>query len=111
MRLILFEIGVGAFGAAVQEGLYWWNVRKKLDDQEIQKIKAHFGAYILIVLAMIFCSGVAGYLWFRPAHETARTYLLFGAAFPVLFKKVVDAFISDSPKLGNGTLRAYLKAS
>jgi len=62
-------------------------------------------------------SGIASYVWFSPDRQAARTYLLFGAAFPVLFKKAVDAFIPAQTRLGTKeeakkkVLKNYFKAA
>jgi hypothetical protein len=99
MTVPQFDISVGMFGAILQELLYWYNARTKLDSEESRTILRSAG-YWLVVIAMAIGAGVASYLWFKPNQQAARTYLLFGAAFPVLFKKAVDAFIPNQTHLG-----------
>jgi hypothetical protein len=110
-----FDILVGTFGAVLQELLFWYNAKTKLDTEEYRAIltSAH---YWIVVTAMAIGSGIASYLWFSPEQQSARTYLLCGAAFPVLFKKAVDAFI-PAQRLGvereakKKVLQSYFKAA
>ena len=52
-----------------------------------------------------------------PDQQAARTYLLFGAAFPALFKKAVDAFVPKQTRLGENVeakknvLKNYFKTA
>jgi hypothetical protein len=111
-----FAVVVGTFGAILQELLFWYNARTKLDTEEYRAILAST-RYWIVLMAMVVGSGIASYLWFRPTAQEARTYLLFGAAFPALFKKAVDAFIPAQTHLGakeevkRKVLRDYFKAA
>ncbi len=110
------NIAIGAFGAILQELLFWYNAKTKLDTEEYRSILGS-ARYWIIVIAMVIASGIASYVWFSPEQQAARTYLLFGAAFPVLFKKAVDAFIPTQTHLGvkedteKKVLRNYFKAA
>jgi len=106
----VFDISVGTFGAILQELLFWYNARTKLSTEDYKAIAMSPG-YWVVVTAMAIGSGIASYLWFRPDQQSARTYLLCGAAFPVLFKKAVDAFIPAQTKLGQNTLTKYFRAN
>jgi hypothetical protein len=122
MTPAVFGIAVGTFGAVLQELLFWYNAKDKLESQEYRAIIAS-AKYWIVVSAMAVGSGIAAYLWFSPDQQAARTYLLFGAAFPVLFKKSVDAFIRSPGTPLGGTaeekqrdakekiLKNYFKAS
>lgn len=117
-----FAILIGMFGAVLQELLFWYNLKAKLESAPYRELLTS-PAYWGIVLAMIVGSGIASYVWFAPEQQTPRTYLLFGAAFPVLFKKALDAFIPKQARLGSGSqsninqpathqiLRTYFRAS
>jgi len=111
-----FAIAVGTFGAILQELLFWYNARTKLESGEYRAILTS-PRYWIVVAAMAVGSGIAAYLWFSPSAQEGRTYLLFGAAFPVLFKKAVDAFIPAQTQLGakeetkKKILRNYFKAA
>jgi hypothetical protein len=120
MKPFMFAILVGTFGAVLQELLFWYNAKTKLATEEYRAILTSPG-YWIIVTAMAIGSGISAYIWFSPDMQAARTYLLFGAAFPVLFKKAVEAFIPTQTKLGaeregkkpskKNTLTDYFKAS
>jgi uncharacterized BrkB/YihY/UPF0761 family membrane protein len=117
MNPVAFSISVGTFGAILQELLFWYNAKTKLETKEYKDILTS-KSYWIVVSAMAIGSGIASYFWFLPEHQTARTYLLFGAAFPALFKKAVDAFISKQDHLGLETeeakpsvLRNYFSAA
>jgi hypothetical protein len=111
-----FSIAVGTFGAILQELLFWYNARYKLGTEEYRAILTS-ARYWIVVTAMAIGSGIAAYVWFSPDQQAARTYLLFGAAFPVLFKKAVDAFIPAQTHLGidkeskKKILQNYFKAA
>jgi hypothetical protein len=116
MKPAAFAIVVGTFGAVLQELLFWYNARTKLDTEEYRAILAS-PRYWIVVTAMAIGSGIASFMWFAPDQQVGRTYLLFGAAFPVLFKKAVDAFVPAQTKLGANeetkkrVLRNYLRAA
>jgi hypothetical protein len=115
MSLAVNDIAIGSFGAILQELLFWYNARTKLDTEEYRAILDSV-RYWLVVTAMIIGSGIASYVWFSPDQQAARTYLLFGAAFPVLFKKAVDAFNPARTHLGKedakiNALTNYFKVS
>ena len=116
MTPALSDIAIGTFGAILQELLFWYNARTKLDTEEYRAILTS-ARYWVVVTAMGIGSGIAAHVWFSPNQQAARTYLLFGAAFPVLFKKAVDAFIPAQTHLGAAAetkqrvLRNYFKAA
>jgi hypothetical protein len=90
---------VGSFGALLQEILFWYEARTKLSAPKYSAL-LRSGAYWFITVLMILGAGIGTWLWFEPATESTRTYLLLGAAFPIIFKKVVAAFIPKATKLG-----------
>jgi hypothetical protein len=114
MRSVLFACAVGTFGAILQELLFWYNAKTKLGTDEYRNI-LHSPGYWIISILMAIGSGIASYLWFRPSIEEARTYVLFGAAFPVLFKKAVDAFVPAQTTLGGGKpvnpIKSYFRSA
>ena len=115
MTPVLFSIAVGTFGAILQELLFWYNARTKLDTDEYRAILKS-ARYWLVFIAMALGAGVASYLWFSPVPQAAKTYLLFGAGFPVLIKKAVDAFNPPQTHLGpdeakSEVLHNYFRAS
>jgi hypothetical protein len=121
MTPAIFAIAIGTFGAILQELLVWYNARKKLETEEYRALFAST-KYWTVVTAMAIGAGIAAWVWFYPDQQAPRSYLLFGAAFPVLFKKAVDAFIPAKTALGQGpedkqvaarknVLRNYFQAS
>jgi hypothetical protein len=109
-------IEVAAFGAFLQELFYWYDARTKLFQAKYKAILSNPG-YWLFAVAMILASGAGTWIWFDPDPQKPRTYLLMGAAFPVIFKKLVAAFISKETKLGARTeekgskIKTYFAAS
>ena len=92
-------VEVSAFGAFLQELVFWYDARAKLAQVRYKAILYSPGYWILAIL-MLLSSGAGTWIWFDPDPQRPRTYLLMGAAFPVLFKKLVAAFISKETKLG-----------
>jgi hypothetical protein len=90
---------IGAFGAFLQELLFWYDARTRLTAAKYRALLKSAGYWVVTPL-VIACSGVGSWLWFEPNVQSARTYLLIGAAFPIVFKKVVAAFVPKATKLG-----------
>lgn len=109
-------IEVAAFGAFLQELVFWYDARTKLTQTKYKKILCSPGYWFFAILMML-ASGAGTWIWFDPDPQKPRTYLLMGAAFPVLFKKLVAAFISKETKLGMTTeeeqsqVKTYFAAS
>ena len=109
-------IEVAAFGAFLQELVFWHDARTKLIQAKYKTILRSPGYWIFAILMML-SSGAGTWIWFDPDPQKPRTYLLMGAAFPVLFKKLVAAFISKGTKLGLNTdaelskVKTYFAAS
>jgi hypothetical protein len=99
MTPLMFVILTAGFGAILQELLFWYNARFTLGQAKYRALLRSPGYWVL-VLAMAIGSGFACYLWFSPNLQAPRTNLLFGAAFPALFKKAVGAFVSKETHLG-----------
>lgn len=111
----IFVIFTAAFGALLQELLFWYGARWTLGKAKYRGLLRSAG-YWMLVIAMAIGSGIACYLWFSPDFQASRTNLLFGAAFPALFKKAVGAFISKETRLGaersaDGTLIDYFRVA
>jgi hypothetical protein len=108
-------IEVAAFGAFLQELVFWWDARTRLAQSKYIKILRSPGYWFFGSL-MILASGVGTSIWFDPDPQAPRTYLLMGAAFPIIFKKLVAAFISKETKLGvatekdQSTIKTYFAA-
>lgn len=83
-------------GALAQEVLHWYGLRSRLARPDVARLVRSPG-YWLITLAMIGVSGVGTALVYGgPASRPGISFVL-GAAFPVLFKKLIAAAITRSP--------------
>jgi hypothetical protein len=81
---------VGWLGALLHELVYLYGIKGRLQQKQFKTIFS-YPSYWIIVCAMTLGSGLAGYFWFAPDVQPLRTYLLFGAAFPILFKRAMTA--------------------
>lgn len=106
-------IVIAAFGAIAQEFLHWYNLSRKLEPKEFSKLyKSRFKWPISIGVVLI--SAIGSWILFHDKFDGDFTYqFLSGAAFPSLFKKLSEAFITRT-QLGviddfNTTVKSYLK--
>ncbi len=97
----LAHVLIGSFGAFLQEILFWYEARTKLSARKYRALLESVGYWVTTGL-MVVGAGVGSWLWLwsEPALQNPRTYLLLGAAFPIIFKKVVAAFIPKATRLG-----------
>lgn len=81
---------VAAFGSSLQELSYWYDARARLALKKYQAM-LRSSTYWIITMLMIVGSGAATLIWINldPSMYELRDYLLFGAAFPLIFKKAV----------------------
>lgn len=89
---------VALLGAILQETAHWYSIRNRLEVPQYEKLMTSSG-YWAVTIIMI-AGGSAGTLaWYYDTtpSPTMKEYLVMGAAFPVIFKKVVQAFVSSSP--------------
>lgn len=92
-----------AFGSAVQELAYWWELRFKLSQKKYQE-QMRSVAYWIIVLAMVVGSGIGTVIWFASQSTAPKDALILGAAFPLIFKHAVGV-VEARPNLGGGVPR------
>lgn len=94
-------IALAIFGAITMELVHWYELRNKLEEEDTQKlIKSKY--YWIITMSMIVISGFGTYiLFFEKALKMSIPFVL-GAAFPTIFRKVVES--SQSRDLGNNNL-------
>lgn len=113
-RIIL----LACFGAFLQELIHWHGIRRKLEIKRYKKEMRSFGYWVLTV-AMIIASGFGTYFWYEQAINLhSFQYIVTGAAFPLLFKKIVQLFIDNKPQLGESddnnfasNIKTYFEAS
>ncbi|MEV8213959.1 hypothetical protein [Leifsonia sp. NPDC077715] len=86
-------------GAAALEVLTWYQLRDRLKQAKYKALLRSSG-YWIVTTATIVISGFGALLLFSDRLNAAELFLA-GAAFPVLFKKLIAAFVVKSPvKLG-----------
>jgi hypothetical protein len=95
----LSPILIGSFGALLQEILFWHEAKAKLSVRKYRALLKSVGYWVVTAL-MIAGAGIGSWLWFEPATQNPKAYLFVGAAFPILFKKVVAALIPKATHLG-----------
>ena len=99
---------VAALGASLQELIYWYDLRRKMGDEGGKLAK--LPSYWLITALMIVGSAFGTAVWYVDSGtQSPRTYLLVGAAFPLLLKKAVSAFGTSPVKLGSIGLMSYFR--
>ena|SRR5215831_11759121 len=91
---MLSVMGIAALGAALQELVHWYTLRGRLSDPEYAS-EIRSASYWIITVLMILGAGAGTTAWYydQSQHTTTREYLLMGAAFPTLFKKLVQALL------------------
>lgn len=97
---------IAAVGAGLQELVFWYELRARLEAHNYRALRSS-AAYWITTVLMIIGSGVGAVIWFYPDSTTLRTYLLTGAAFPLLLKKGVAALGANQPSV-LGTRRSFL---
>jgi len=94
-----FAVGTACFGGCLQELVHWYDAKTQLSSAKYDKL-LRSARYWIVCGLMIIASGIGTWVWYYPESQTLRTYLLCGAAFPIVFKKLVSVFISRERKLG-----------
>ena len=102
---------ISAFGALVQEVLWWFNARHSLDAQRYRRLIRSPGYWITTILFTLIAGGVI-VVWFMGAPPPSpRTLLLSGAGAPLLIKQGLKA-LTPQQHLGESegfSLRDYLQ--
>lgn len=97
-----------ATGAFTQEAIYWLGLRKQLDVGEFEAMcRSKFNW--LMSLVMILASSLVTFFWFQDNSVDTREALVFGAAVPALFKQLITAGSPSAVRLGESSLRSYLR--
>ena len=92
---------VACFGALCIELVSWFDQRKNIGESEKKIISSGF--YWFITIGMIVVSGIGTYIVFfeADAHIKLKIPFILGAAFPTIFKKIVQISQEKSlPHLG-----------
>jgi hypothetical protein len=96
------------FGAAIQEVIYWFDLRRNLDNDEYVKLRRSL-AYWVVTALMIVGSAIGTAIWFSDETVSPKNAMVFGAAFPLFLKHVVSAAGSRARLGTKDVLRSYFK--
>lgn len=91
---------VASLGAGIQELAYWYEIKEKISAEKYQSL-IRSPSYWLVVILMILASGIGTAIWYVEQPQVLRTYLLTGAAFPLVLKKAIAVtLLGEKTKLG-----------
>ena len=85
-------------GAALQELVHWYDIRNTLTQKRYVTL-LRSPAYWLITALMVLGSSLGTWIWLDGENQSLRTFLITGAAFPLILKKAVSA-IRNGQHLG-----------
>lgn len=92
-----------AAGAIIQEILYWYGKRFEILKAK-PKAQSNWISYAIITVLMVVASASGTFIWFEDRHGDIllRDAMLFGAAFPAIFKIGAKSYASSgsATKLG-----------
>lgn len=103
-------IAIASFGALCQELAHWYDLRHKLEHRQYEKL-LHSWKYWLITFIMIAISGIGTWLLYGDKLNLKDVFFIMGAAFPIIFKKLVVT-IGNEVRLGGkqeSTLMYYFR--
>ncbi|HYG47863.1 MAG TPA: hypothetical protein VD846_07955 [Allosphingosinicella sp.] len=99
-QLLLLAATAG-LGAVLQEFLYWYNLRHRLDEAEYRKLIRSPG-YWMVVALWIIIAAVLAMLYFEGRLEATKwDALLFGVGLPLFIKQLGKAQ-TGTDTLGSG---------
>jgi len=99
---------IAAFGSAVQEVIHLYDLRSKLHEETSTFLKSW--KYWAITLAMIVVSGIGTWILYGDNLTIKSVIFILGAAFPLLFKKLVaGATNKKETELGGFSAIDYFK--
>jgi hypothetical protein len=111
----MFEaLSLGMLGSLLQELLHWYRLRFELSDEKYRRVLSS-ARYWIITGLMIVGSGVCTAIWFGDVKFDkvgSKDLLIFGAAFPLIFKKVVEVVESKEDaktRLGANDISSIFK--
>jgi len=95
---------IAALGAIFQELMYWYGKRHEIFENGITTNKRGVYIYLVIVIFVVVGSSAGTYIWFhdRQSPPPLIDVLVFGAAFPALFKVLAKGAVKtgSETKLG-----------
>jgi hypothetical protein len=86
-------IGAAVVGALCQEAFHWFGLRHRLHEAKFRKM-IRSPDVIAVTLLVLILSPVGAWIWCKDdgVHYPDRTYMVLGAAFPLLLKKAVEGY-------------------
>jgi hypothetical protein len=100
---------IAAFGSMVQEVIHLYDLRNKLHLEELTPILSSW-KYWAITGAMILVSGVGTWVLYGDNLIIKSVIFILGAAFPLLFKKLVAGATNNrETELGGFSAVDYFK--
>lgn len=101
---------IAGFGAFVQEFFHWYDLRKKLHLKEYQKLLKSKSYWIIVILTIIISALGVYILYKEKIADSPDLQMILGAAFPLLFKKLVSGVSTTEQQLGDTkTFKNYFK--
>src|ERR1700733_1437230 len=103
-------LGASAFGSLFQEFLHWSTLRERLSAPAYRRFRAKTDAWFATI-GMVVLSTIGAYLWTidDTVRYPLRHLMLLGAAFPLLFKSAVAAFVKERRDAGASDDSSALK--
>ncbi len=111
MNMAVQTMLASSFGAAVQEIIFWYNLRHNLDEEKYASLVRSQG-YWLALVVMIAGTGLAAFFWFDgPDWPKKKEALTFGIGLPLLVKQLGNAATSGVKYGARTTLLRYFRGS
>jgi hypothetical protein len=99
---------IAAFGSAVQEVIHLYELRNVLHEENSTFLKSW--KYWAITFTMIMVSGIGTWVLYGDNLTIRSVIFILGAAFPLLFKKLVaGATTKGQTELGGFTIKDYFR--
>lgn len=99
---------IAAFGSAAQEVIHLYDLRNTFHEETSIFLKSW--KYWAISLTMIIISGVGTWILYGDNLTIKSIVFILGAAFPLLFKKLVaGATTKGQTELGGFSIKDYFK--
>lgn len=90
----LYVILVACFGSLVQEILHWYNLRKKLEVEEFEKLLNSKGYWIITILFILISGPVTFIILseeFNLGALTLKVPFITGIGLPMILKKLIPS--------------------
>jgi hypothetical protein len=109
--MLLWDLAASAaLGALLQEILWWWSLRRSLEEAKYEKL-LRSKPYWAVTALFVLISGAVALVWFQGKQGTPwKDALIFGAFLPLVIKQAGKGAGADlgSDQEDKVTLRNYL---